>query len=182
MIKLYFATGNEGKLKEAQKILGVEIIGSGLEIDEVQSLDPLEVAVKKARAYYDKLKKPIFVEDVSVSIKALNGLPGPYIDAFVKTLGNEGIIDVMKGKEDRRANAQATVVYIPKKGQEEIFVGKVVGSISDKPRGTGFGWDPIFIPEGETRTFGEMTLEEKNKYSMRAQALKKLKKWLDSHS
>ncbi len=179
MKKVYFATHNEGKLKEAQNILGIEVEGTGLEVDEIQSMDPVEVAVKKARAYYEKLKKPIFVEDISFSIKALNGLPGPYIDAFLKTLGNEGIIEVMKGREDRRVEVQATVVYVPKKGQEEIFIGKAEGIISDKPRGTGFGWDPIFIPDGETRTFGEMSLDEKNKYSMRAKALKKLKEWLN---
>ena len=96
MIKLYFATGNEGKLKEAQNILGVDVEGVGLEIDEIQSMDPVEVAVKKARAYYSALKKPIFIEDVSVSIKALYGLPGTYIDAFMQSLGNEGIVELMK--------------------------------------------------------------------------------------
>ena len=85
MKKLYFATTNEGKLKEAKSILKVEVVGTPLEIDEVQSMDPIEVATKKARLYFEKLRKPIFVEDVSVFIKALNGLPGPYIDAFMKT-------------------------------------------------------------------------------------------------
>ena len=179
MKKIYFATNNEGKLKEAHNILGIEVIGSGLEIDEIQSIDPVEVAVKKARAYYEKLKKPIFVEDVSVSIKALNGLPGPYIDAFMKTLSNEGIVEVMKGKNNRKVVAQATVVYVSEKGKEEIFTGVVKGTISEKPKGTGFGWDPIFIPKGETKTFGEMTLDEKNRYSMRAKALKKFKEWLE---
>ncbi|OGM05315.1 non-canonical purine NTP pyrophosphatase, RdgB/HAM1 family [Candidatus Woesebacteria bacterium RIFCSPHIGHO2_01_FULL_39_32] len=179
MKKLYFATTNEGKLKEAKSILKVEVVGTPLEIDEVQSMDPIEVATKKARLYFEKLRKPIFVEDVSVFIKALNGLPGPYIDAFMKTLGNEGIVKLLRGANERSVTAQATVVYIPKMGVEEVFIGEVEGTISDKPRGEGFGWDPIFIPKGEKKTFGEITLEEKNKYSMRAKALKKFKKWLE---
>lgn len=175
---LYFATHNKDKLKEAGEILGLPIKAAGFEVDEVQSLDPVEVAVKKARSYYQKLKKPIFVEDVSLSIEALNGLPGTYIDAFLKTLGNSGIIEILKGKVNRRVFAQATITYISK-NIEKVFIGSVKGAIADKPRGEGFGWDPIFIPNGFNRTFGEMTLTEKNKFSMRAIALKKLKKWLE---
>ncbi|OGM20875.1 non-canonical purine NTP pyrophosphatase, RdgB/HAM1 family [Candidatus Woesebacteria bacterium RIFCSPHIGHO2_01_FULL_38_9] len=180
MKKIFFATTNEGKLNEVRSILGLDVIGTPLEIDEIQSLDPVKVATKKAQAYFERLKKPIFVEDVSLSIESLDGLPGTYIDAFMKTLGNDGIADMMKDKKDRRATAQATVVYVSKKGKEEIFIGKVEGTISDRPRGKGFGWDPIFIPKGETRTFGEMTQDEKNRYSMRAKALNKFKSWLNS--
>lgn len=179
MKKVYFATTNEGKLNEAKKILEMEVIGTPLEIDEIQSLDPEKVALRKARDYFEQIKKPIFVEDVSLSIEALNNLPGTYIDAFMKTLGNEGLIEVLKNVKNRKAFAQATVVYISAKNKEEIFIGKVSGSISQSPKGAGFGWDPIFIPEGEKRTFGEMEIEEKNKYSMRAIALNKLKNWLD---
>src|SRR3989344_6384035 len=103
MEKIYFATTNESKLKEAKDILGMEVIGTPLEIDEIQSLDPVKVAIQKARDYYHRLKKPIFVEDISVSIDAFNGLPGPYIDAFMKTLGNEGIVRILSGVKDLRA-------------------------------------------------------------------------------
>jgi XTP/dITP diphosphohydrolase len=181
MKKVFFATTNEGKLKEAREILGIEVIGTPLEIDEIQSLDPLEVAVKKAKEYYQKLKKPIFIEDISFSFSALKGLPGTYINDFLKLLGNEGLIDLLKTKKDRSAFVQATVVYVNEKGKKNIFTGKVEGKISGRPRGEGFGWDPIFIPDGETRTFGEMDLSEKNKYSMRAKALGKLKEWLEKN-
>lgn len=178
--KIYFATTNEGKLAEARKILGIKIQSVSLEIDEIQSLDPVEVAVKKAISYYEALKKPIFVEDVSFSIVTLGNLPGPYIDAFMKALSNEGIVKLLKGKKERGVVAQATVVYVDGKQKPEVFVGKVDGKIAEEPKGTGFGWDPIFIPNGETRTFGEMALEEKNQYSMRAKALKKFKNWLQN--
>ncbi len=179
--KIYFATINEGKLSEAKGILGIEVIGTPLNIPEIQSLDPIEVAVAKAQGYYKILKKSIFVEDVSLVINHLNGLPGPYIDAFMKSLGNEGIIALLKGIENRTAFAQTTVVYIQSATKYEIFIGKVNGSIAKKPMGDqGFGWDPIFIPKKETRTFAQMTQEEKEKYSMRAIALRKLKKYLNS--
>jgi XTP/dITP diphosphohydrolase len=181
-MKLYFATTNEGKLKEAQSVLSTEVVGMPLQVDEIQSLDPVEVAVKKVESYYKLLKKPIFVEDVALFIKILGGLPGPYIDAFMKSLGNEGIIKMLRGENDRSAVAQTTIVYKYSMKDEQVFIGKVAGTISKEQKGTGFGWDPIFIPKGENRTFGEMTLEEKNKYSMRAKALYKMKKWLKENS
>lgn len=187
--KIFFASHNKDKLREAQQILGITVEPADFEVDEIQSLDPIEVATKKAQAYFQKLKKPIFVEDVSLVIDGLNGLPGPYIDAFMKTLGNAGIVRILKGVRDRKAVAQATVVYIPKKGKEKVFIGRAKGVIAEKPRGRGFGWDPIFIPmnkalvisTGERKTFGEMTLDEKNRYSMRAKALKKFKRWLENN-
>lgn len=183
MSKLIFATGNKGKLEEAKNILGTEVEGTSLEIDEIQSLDPVEVAIKKARAYYAKLKKPIFVEDQSFFFKSLGGLPGVYIDSFLKSLGNEGLTVLLKGRKDRSAMAQVTVVYMDKKGKEHLFIGQVKGKIATKPKGNkGFGWDPIFIPNGSTKTFGQMELKEKNKYSMRKKALMKLKNWLQKNS
>lgn len=181
--KIAFATTNEGKLKEARELLGIEVEGSGLEIDEIQSLDKSIVAEKKARAYYDKLQKPILVEDVSLEIEALNNLPGTYINDFSKALGNEGICELLKDKENRNATAYTTLVFIDEKGDSHEFVGEVKGKVSLHPRGAdGFGWDPIFIPDGETRTFAEIKAEEKNKYSMRAKAFEKFKAWLSNHA
>lgn len=178
MKKLYFATTNEGKLKEARDILGVEVVGTPLEIDEVQSLNPEEVATKKAAAYFFKLKKPLFVEDVSLVFECLGKLPGTFITYFEKELGYDGLTKIIKIGDSRKAYALTVLVYIDKNGKSYVFQGRVDGSIATKPRGKGFGWDCIFIPNGETRTFGEIKMEEKNKYSMRAKALKKMKKWL----
>lgn len=179
--KIYFATTNKDKLKEARVLLGIEVLGTDHKVDEVQSLDPIEVAEKKARSYFSIIKMPILVEDTSLSIDALDGLPGTYIDAFMKSLGNEGIIKLLKDSKERKAVAQTTVVFVDSQGELHTFIGKTEGTITYESRGEGFGWDPIFIPEGETKTFGEMTLDEKNKYSMRASALKKFKKWLDNN-
>lgn len=172
--QIYFATTNAGKLKEASNILGIEVLGCGLEIEEIQSLDPVKVAVQKARAYFAKLQKPILVEDVSLTFSALNGLPGTYINDFLKALGNQGLIDLLVNKSDRKAVAQTTLVY-----DEHVFIGKIEGSIAQKPLGdNGFGWDPIFIPNGFDKTFAQMTDVEKNTCSMRARAFSEFKKYL----
>lgn len=183
MQTIIFATTNENKLKEAKKILtSVKIEGAELPIEEIQSLDTKKVAVEKARAYFKELQKPLFIEDVALTFNALNGLPGTYINDFSKALGNDGLIGLLNGKSDRSAVALTTLVYIDENG-EQIFEGEVKGRISESARGTnGFGWDPIFIPEGEDRTFAEIKDEEKNKYSMRAMALLKLQEYLSELS
>lgn len=172
--QIYFATTNAGKLKEASNILGIEVLGCGLEIEEIQSLDPVKVAVQKSRDYFAKLQKPVLIEDVSLSFMALNGLPGPYINDFLKALGNQGLIDLLTNKSDRRAIAQTTLVY-----DDHVFIGKIEGTIATQLAGdNGFGWDPIFIPKGFDKTFAQMTDEEKNTCSMRALALAEFKKYL----
>lgn len=179
MKKLTFATTNKGKLSEAESILGTAVQGLGLDIDEVQSLDPAQVAVKKAQEYYKHIKKPLFVEDTSLRFHALGKLPGTLIDFFLEELGNEGLTNLLKSQKNRNATAEVHVVYIYEKNKFEIFRGHTRGRIADKPKGTkGFGWDPIFIPGRQDRTFGEMNLEEKNKYSMRKRALLEFKKFL----
>lgn len=176
-MKIIFATTNKHKLAEAEKILEMDIEGTPLDIEEIQSLDPEKVAIEKAKAYYKVLSKPILIEDVSLSFKALNGLPGTYIKDFEEALGREGLIELLNNKEDRSAVAQATLVYY--NGEPNIFTGKVFGTVPKSVRGdSGFGWDPLFIPDGEDRTFAEMSEEEKAKYSHRAKALHKFKDWL----
>lgn len=178
MKKIIFATGNKNKLAEASRILGINVEGVDIDIDEVQSLDRREVAVKKAQEYYRQVKKPLFVEDNSLEFLALNGLPGVYIDSFFRALGNRGLIRLLRELKDRGAVAYTTLVYIWGKDKYKIFESKVEGSVTKSEKGEGFGWDPIFIPRGENKTFGQMPTEEKDKYSMRASALKKLQKWL----
>lgn len=178
--RLIFATSNEGKINEAQEILGVKVNGTSLEIEEIQSLDPVKVALAKAKAYFSAIKIPLFVEDTSLAFEGLNGLPGPYINDMAKALGNSGLTQLIKDKS-RKATAQVTIVFVDAKGKEHPFTGVTDGTIAEVPKGEGgFGWDPIFIPDGEERTFGEMSLEEKNKFSMRKKAFDAFKKWLSS--
>lgn len=93
-------------------------------------------------------------------------------------MGNEGLARLLDGKE-RSAEVSDIIVFIDEFGKDHVFIGKIDGLIAKKPRGDkGWGWDPVFIPEGSSKTFGEMEEAEKNKYSMRAKALKLFKKWL----
>jgi len=177
---IIFATSNKSKVKEAESILGIKVLGNSLEVDEIQSLDTTEVAIKKARAFFKVLKKPVFVEDSAVIFKAIEPLPGPYIKDFYDALGNVGLCRLLDGK-DRGVIARATIVYKNKLKSEHVFVGEVEGKISKNPRGDlGWGWDPIFIPKGSKKTFGEMTMVEKNKFSHRRIAFEKFAKWLNS--
>jgi non-canonical purine NTP pyrophosphatase (RdgB/HAM1 family) len=179
MKKIYFATTNEGKINEAKALLDIEVEGVGLPIDEIQSLDTKEVAIKKAKAYWEKLKMPILVEDVSLTFEALSGLPGTYINDFSKSLGNQGLIELLQSKSNRSAEAITTLVFIDEAGVENVFQGIVKGEISTTPKGeNGFGWDPIFIPSGSTQTLAEMDMETKNMHSMRARAFEEFKAWL----
>ncbi len=182
MTKIYFGTTNAGKLVEARDILGIEVIGTPLEIDEIQSLDPLEVATKKALAYYCTLQKPVLIEDLSLSFTALKQLPGPYISSFEKALDNRGLIALLTGQSDRSAVAQTTLAFATNPKKVVSFVGTIEGKIAHKPAGTnGFGWDPIFIPKGFSKTFAQMTAEEKNAISMRRIALEKFRNWLENN-
>src|SRR5260221_3297673 len=104
MTKVIFATSNVGKLKEAQEVLGIEVIGRELPIEEIQSLDTKKVALEKARAYYKEIKEPLFVEDVALTFNAMNGLPGTYINDFSKALNNEGL-----DRKSTRLNSSHTV-------------------------------------------------------------------------
>jgi non-canonical purine NTP pyrophosphatase (RdgB/HAM1 family) len=177
--KITFGTTNQGKLDEAREILKLDVSGVSLEIPEIQSLDNKEVAIAKAKAYWEKLKKPLFIEDISLVFNTLNSLPGTYIDSFSKALDNKGLISLLKSKKDKSAKAITTLVYIWAKDKYEVFEGMVEGKISAREKGkNGFGWDPIFVPIGSNKTFAQMSQEEKNKYSMRAKALKKLSKWI----
>lgn len=178
-MKIFFGTTNEGKLAEARDILGIEIEGTPLEIEEIQSLDPVKVATQKAKDYFAQLARPVLIEDVSLTFNALGQLPGTYINDFSKSLGNEGLTKLLD--KNRLATAQATLAFCSAPERVEIFIGKIEGTIAKKPMGkNGFGWDPIFIPKGSSKTFAQMTQKEKNKYSMRTIALKKFKQWLST--
>jgi XTP/dITP diphosphohydrolase len=122
---------------------------------------------------------PIFVEDAGIFVKALNGFPGPYSSYVYRTLGTKGILKLMSNIKSRGAYFQAIIAFSNPEEQPTCFIGRVKGKISLKERGTsGFGYDPIFEPsKGDGRTFAEMSTEEKNRLSHRAEALRKFAEW-----
>ncbi len=177
MREICFITGNKGKLSEARRILdGVKQIK--MDLPEIQEIDAKKVIEEKLRVAIKNSEGEIFCEDTSLYISCLNGLPGPLIKWFSKSMGNSGIFDLVNRYDDRRAVAK-TIVGYSDGGDIRFFEGEIEGEIVS-PRGeNGIGWDKLFIPNGHKRTFGEMTMEEKNKLSMRNEALMKLKIYLD---
>lgn len=181
MRKIVFATTNENKIREASEILHIQIVPKDINIDEVQTLDPLECVKKKAEAAYSLTKTPILVEDTSLFFEAWGKLPGVFIDYFMKSLGNEGILKLLLNEKDRSAWAQTSLCYLDGK-RVVLAIGKLKGKIASNIRGNnGFGWDPIFIPQRKNKTLAEMTSEEKNSLSMRRIALEALKIKLAIH-
>jgi len=173
---MIFATGNHQKLKEFEKILGIKLNHSDLDLDEIQSIEVEEVAKHKAKQAYDLLKEPVIIEDTGLYFEELNGLPGALVKFFVKKLTLEKICSLVK--ENRKAKAMTCIAYFDGENLK-TFIGETKGKIAEEPRGTnGFGWDPIFIPEGYDKTFAELTDEEKTSKFMRKEAIKKLKEFL----
>jgi len=172
-----FITGNPGKLKAIQKFLDIPITHRSLDLEEIQSLD-LETIVKdKALRAYQIVGKPVLIEDVSFVFPALGALPGPLIKWFFEELGNEGLCRLLDGK---KRDCVATVCYGLYGGKAmRLFEGSMSGTISDSPRGSNsFGWGPIYIPAGHTKTYAELSDEEQSPISMRNIALKKLREFL----
>jgi len=179
--KVYFGSTNLSKLNEARDILKLDIEQIELQVDEIQSLNPIEVASKKAWSYYEKFKEPLFVDDNSLVFNALNKLPGPYIGDFSKALNNKGLINLLSDTSNKNAKSEVVIAYIDQHSLLHIFSGSIDGVITSEPRGkNGFGWDAIFIPDGYTTTFAEMTNEEKNRISSRRLALDNFKQFLFS--
>jgi len=181
--KIWMATSSDDKYKEAKEVLaefGVELGRIDVEKIEVQADDPVEIVEYSLRQMEDD-GRVVVMEDAGIFIEHFGGFPGPYSSYVLERLGNPGILKLMEGVENRRAH-YGSAVAIRRGSEIKSFRGYVRGTISESIRGTGgFGYDPIFIPdEGDGRTFGEMTEEEKNVISHRARAFRKLGEWLAS--
>ena len=172
---LLFVSSNIHKFKEAKKILNsfeINIEFLKLDLEEIQSNSIKEIATKKAQDAFSKCKKPLIIEDDGLHIDSLDGFPGPYSSYVQKTIGNQGILNLIK--KDRSAKFISNITYCDKISFK-CFEGKLSGSISKSEKGKGWGFDPIFIPKNTTHTFGELI--EKNNLSHRYKALKKFANW-----
>lgn len=193
--KLVFATNNPHKLQEVRQILGnrrqiLSLSDIGCHDDIPETSPTLEGnARQKARWIADKYAVDCFADDTGLEVEALNGAPGVLSARYAAANGvGEGhdsaansrlLLQRMEGKENRSARFRTAICLIID-GQESLVDGVVNGSITSAPRGTdGFGYDPIFIPDGFDKTFAEMTAEEKNAISHRRNATEALLKLLD---
>jgi non-canonical purine NTP pyrophosphatase (RdgB/HAM1 family) len=181
-MKAVFVTSNEHKRKEAAQILGFELDRAAPDVPEIQSLDVAEVAAAKARAAYELLGSspyPVLVEDSGLVIEAWNGLPGALTKWFIQSVGSEGILRMIPQGAERTARAVCAVAVVGGVVGESVrvFEGVVPGTLAPEPRGeSGFGWDPIFIPEGEELTYAQMG-DAKHEDSHRARAFRGVREW-----
>ena len=188
-MKLIFATNNAHKVAEVQAVLGngYELVtprqmGITEEIPETAST--LEGnARQKARYLYERTGLDCFADDTGLEVDALDGAPGVH-SARYATDGHDFeantrlLLHNMDGKEDRRARFRTAIILI-EGGEEHLFEGRVEGEITHAPAGCGgFGYDPVFRPEGYELTFAEMSADEKNSISHRARAVAKLVEYL----
>jgi len=180
---IFFATGNLHKFNEARKILAeydISVAMLKIKTLEIQSDDIEEIAKASVLNATREVNLPTIVEDAGLFIEALNGFPGPYSSYTYRTIGVHGILKLLKGVENREAQFRSVVAfYDPSNESLKCFQGIVEGVIARKPKGySGFGFDPIFEPkEYIGKTFGEMSIEEKNRFSHRAKALRKFAEW-----
>ena len=174
MLKITFITGNGAKAKYLADYFHFPVEHMKLDLKEIQSLDTTEIAIDKAQRAFEIVKSAVLVEDVSLVFEALGKLPGPLVKWFYETLGNDGMCRLADQLGNRKATAQVVFALRDENGVHTFEYSRA-GTIAPKPRGEiGFGWDPIFIPEGSTNTLSEMTDDEKHESSMRKVALEKL--------
>ena len=185
MITLIFATNNQNKVVEIKNVVGdmyniVSLRDAGINIDIPEPHPTLEGnATEKSVTIYKLTNQNCFSEDTGLETEALNGEPGVLsaryagegrsFDANINKL-----LNALQQKENRKAQFR-TVISLMYNGQEHLFEGICKGQIIAERKGNnGFGYDPVFMPDGANKTFAEMTMEEKNKYSHRKKAMAKL--------
>lgn len=192
MREIIFATNNAHKLEEVDAILGgefklVTLRERSITEDIPENESTIEGnALAKARYVYARTGEDCFADDTGLEVEALNGAPGVH-SARYATDGHDFAANIdlllknLKGKENKKARFK-TVIALILDGAEYIFEGIVNGVILDEPRGEkGFGYDPVFVPDGFTESFAQMSSEQKNRLSHRGQAVHKLSAFLEEH-
>jgi non-canonical purine NTP pyrophosphatase (RdgB/HAM1 family) len=176
---LYFITGNKNKFAEAKAILP-KLEQLVMDLTEIQETDAHKIIEYKLKEAMKHQQGEFVVEDTSLHMDCLNGLPGPFIKWFLQDLGVLKIAEIAHNMGNKNATYTVLIGYA-RNAEIQFFEGSIRGTI-EIPRGEkgfgGFGFDPIFQAQGETRTYGEMTREEKLRNSARSRAFTKLKEYL----
>jgi XTP/dITP diphosphohydrolase len=185
MKTLYFITGNTGKVTEATEKLKpfqIQIVQKDLGYPEIQADSLLEVAQFGVNHVKPRFKKPFILEDAGLFIDAFHGFPGVYSKYVFYTIGLPGILRLLDEQKNRSALFRSVfALFIPTK-DPLFFTGETKGNITLLQKGSGgFGYDPLFIPEGSTKTFAEMDIVEKNKCSHRGKALTQIVEFFKQH-
>lgn len=172
---VYFASSNSNKYREARAILahfGIQLGYMRCKLTEIQSCSLQKIAHRKVQDAFERFKLPVLVEDAGLFIDGLGGFPGPFSSYVFHSIGNDGILRLLK--RSRKAEFVSAVAF-HSQFKSKIFLAKISGRIARIPRGVGWGFDPIFVPQGTSKTFAE--LSNKDTISHRFKALKKFSSW-----
>lgn len=163
-------TGNRGKLAEARRLCGADLEAVEVDLPEIQSLDLLTVLRAKGEEAIKRLQRPLIVEETGLDLTAMAGFPGPLVKWMLAAVGAEGIARAAIAMGDDRVTARCALLLL-KPEREIVAVGETRGRVVLPPRGDhGFGWDPIFVPEGEELTYAQLHPEAKDLLSHRGRA------------
>ena len=176
--ELFFVSSNENKFQEAERILsnsGVQINLFKTTLEEIQSNNLNDIAEQKAINAYDLIQKPVIIEDDGLFIDSLNGVPGPYSSYVYDTIGNNGIMNLLENSQVRDAKFVSIIAYCSDVNDVKLFESSIPGKISSIIEKGGWGYDPIFIPDGESKTYANVS--DKDKFSHRSVALTKFSNW-----
>lgn len=168
-LRFTLVTGNPGKLAEARRLCPLPFDAYELDLPEVQSLSFTEVVRAKGHEAWQRLGRPLVVEEAGLELTALNGFPGPLVKWMLQAVGAAGIARTAAALGDDGARARCLLLYRDA-GREVLAEGITAGRLVAPRGGGGFGWDPIFLPEGGERTFGELSDDEKDTVSHRSRA------------
>lgn len=165
MKTITYVTGNWAKIasaKQALEPLGFEIDNVKMETPEIQADDVNEVAIYSAKWASEKLNKPVLKNDSGLFVEGLKGFPGVYTHYADDTIGEDGLLKLMEGMENRKAYFKESIAYCEPGKEPVVFEGITRGTIATEKSGTyGWSWDFIFIPDGETKTLGNFPDEER---------------------
>ncbi len=183
LMKLFFATGNKHKVQEINAVLGkkIHLIQKKIELKEPKSSSIEFIAEKKAEQAFRKLKKPLIVEDTGVYFTALRNFPGTEPKRAFLKLGLNGLLKKLQGK--KRTAFYKTVICFTDGKKKKIFSGKLHGKITEKvflKEKDVMAYEKIFVPKGKNKVLAFFSRKNKNKFSHRAKAAEKLKKFLES--
>ncbi|MCK6639815.1 MAG: RdgB/HAM1 family non-canonical purine NTP pyrophosphatase [Bacteroidia bacterium] len=182
MTELYFASANQNKIKEVNALLPPSMVVRGIQglvngdLEETgETLQ--ENALMKARAIYNLTGVPSFADDTGLEVDSLNGEPGVFSARYAGPQRNDAdninkLLSELKGKPSRKARFRTVIAFV-NGDEQQLFEGIVNGRISEQLKGeNGFGYDPVFVPDGGEQTFAEMSLTDKNAISHRGRAFR----------
>lgn len=192
-MRICFATNNAHKVEEVRRA-----IHSGIALLSLQDINCFEElpetqptlegnSIQKAQYVFENFRIPCFADDTGLEVASLNGAPGVYSARYAgKHKNSEDNIDLLlknlSGQTNRDARFRTVIALIGLEEKPVLFEGIIAGTILTERKGSsGFGYDPVFVPQGHTKTFAEMTLDEKNKVSHRAIAVAKLESYLNHY-